>query len=92
MESMAGLLFWTEKCLEVRLEGVQRGYHLERRRKVIPCRGAKDGQPTGTAISCTVLRLSLQRAICLQTVMVPSVSNWSQSHVGLCDQLFILST
>ena len=68
MERVAGLLFWTEKCLEVRLEGVQRGYRLERKRKVIPCRGARDGQPTGTALSCTVLCLSLQLAVCLQTL------------------------
>ena len=39
---MAGVLFWEKKCLQVRFEGVQRGFLLERKGKVIPCRRAKD--------------------------------------------------
>ena len=41
-ENMAGLLFGEKKCLEVWLEGVQRGFLSERRGNVIPCRGAKE--------------------------------------------------
>ena len=36
---MAGLLFWKKKCLEVRFDGVQRGFLSERKGKVIPSTG-----------------------------------------------------
>ena len=42
-----GLLFWGETCLEVGFEGVQRGFSSEMR-KVIRCRGTKDGKGRGT--------------------------------------------
>ena len=42
------LLFRKKKCLEVRCEGVQRGFLSERKWKVIPCREAEDGKGTGT--------------------------------------------
>ena len=48
VKNMAGLLFWKKKCLEVRVEGVQRGILLERKGKVIPCKWAADRNGTGT--------------------------------------------
>ena len=40
--NMAGLLFWKKKCLEVKFEGVQRGFLSGRKGKVIPNREAED--------------------------------------------------
>ena len=35
-------------CLEVRFEGVQKGFLSERKKKVIPCRKAEDRKGTGS--------------------------------------------
>ena len=43
-----GLLFWKKKCPEVWSERVQRGLVLERKSKVIQCRGAEDRKGMGT--------------------------------------------
>ena len=40
--------FGEKKCLEVRFEGVQRGFLLERKGKVIPCRGSIARKGAGT--------------------------------------------
>ena len=43
--NMKGLLFWEKKkCFKVGLERVQRGFLLEGKEKVIPCRGAEYGK------------------------------------------------
>ena len=41
-------IFWKKKCLEVRSEGIQRWFLLEKKGKDIPCRGSEDRKSTGT--------------------------------------------
>ena len=46
---MTAVLFWKKKeRLEVRFEGIQRGFLSGRKGKVIPCEGAEDRKGLGT--------------------------------------------